>query len=114
MKVEAFDHIHIYSKNPEEASKFYLQYFDAEKLYQKKGDSGRRIFISLGGQIIVIGPFPTDRSEVNTDNLKIKRYQHQFGIDHFGIRVKNLKAAVEELREKGVKILTEPVNGASG
>lgn len=33
MKIEAFDHIHIYSKEPGEAAKFYMQFFGSEKLY---------------------------------------------------------------------------------
>jgi len=61
MKIESFDHIHIYSKEPEEAAKFYIQFFDSEKLYQKEGAGGLRIFLLLGGQIIVIGPYPSDR-----------------------------------------------------
>jgi len=114
MKIESFDHIHIYSREPEEASKFYIKYFSGEKVYQKAGAGGERIFLSLGGQIIVIGPFPTGRSESSSGSQNEKIYQHQFGLDHFGIRVKNLDAAVQELREQGVQILAEPVNGSSG
>ena len=114
MKIEAFDHIHIYSKEPEVAAKFYIQTFSGEKVYQKAGAGGSRIYLSLGGQIIVIGPFPTGRSESGSDDLDAKTHQHHFGLDHFGIRVKDLGAAVQELRELGVQILAEPVSGSSG
>ena len=114
MKIESFDHIHIYSKEPEEAAKFYMETFGGGKLYQKAGAGESRIFLSLGGQIIVIGPFPTGRSESSSDDLDEKIYQHRFGLDHFGIRVKDLDAAVQELREQGVQILTEPARGSSG
>jgi catechol 2,3-dioxygenase-like lactoylglutathione lyase family enzyme len=113
MKIESFDHIHIYSKEPEEAAKFYMQCFGSEKLYQKMGTGGLRIFLLLGGQIIVIGPFPSDRG-VSSGDLDENPYQHQIGLDHFGIRVKDLGAAIQELREQGVQILAEPVSGSSG
>lgn len=109
MKIESFDHIHIYSKDPEEAAKFYVQFLGGKKLYQKASDLGLRIFLSLGGQIIVIGPYPSDRMGSRSVDLDKKPHQHQFGLDHFGIRVKNLKTAVGELREQGVQIQTEPV-----
>ena len=114
MKIESFDHIHIYSKEPEEAAKFYTQLFGGEKLYSKEGAGGVRIFLSLGGQIIVIGPLPSDRALSSSVDLDENPYQHKLGLDHFGIRVKDLDAAVEELREQGVEILAEPVKGSSG
>jgi len=114
MKIESFDHIHIYSKDPGEAANYYIEFFSGEKLYQKTSDLGLRIFLSLGGQIIVIGPYPSDRVDSSTIDVDKKPYHHQFGLDHFGIRVKNLKTAVQELKEKGIQILKEPVSGPSG
>ncbi|MBG7609354.1 MAG: VOC family protein [Anaerolineae bacterium] len=114
MKIESFDHIHIYSKDPEEAAKFYMRFFGSEKLYQKKGAGGVRIFLSLGGQIIAIGPISSDRKISNSVDLDENHRGHQIGLDHFGIRVKDLDAAVKELRERGVQILAEPVSGSTG
>jgi catechol 2,3-dioxygenase-like lactoylglutathione lyase family enzyme len=105
MQIESFDHVHIYSKEPAES---------AEKLYQKEGVRGLRIFLSLGGQIIVIGPIPSDRAISSFVDLDKNPHHHQIGLDHFGIRVKDLGAAVQELREQGVQILAEPVSGSSG
>lgn len=70
--------------------------------------------MSLGGQVIVIGPFPSNRASSSSDALGEYPHQHQIGLDHFGIRVKDLGAAVQELREQGVQILAEPVKGSSG
>jgi lactoylglutathione lyase len=114
MKIESFDHVHIYSKDPEEAAKFYMQFFGSEKLYQKVGIGGLRIFLSLGDQIIVIGPIPSDRAVSSSVDMDENPHQHQIGLDHFGIRVKDLGAAVQELREQQVQILAEPVRGSSG
>jgi len=114
MKIESFDHIHIYSKDPEGAAKYYIQFFNGKKLYQKTSGLGLRIFLSLGGQVIVLGPYPSDRVDSSSVDVDKKPHQHRFGLDHFGIRVKNLKTAVQELREQGVQFLTEPVSGPSG
>ena len=114
MKIESFDHVHIYSREPEEAAKFYMSFFGSEKLYQKMEAGGLRFFLLLGGQIIVIGPFPSHRAVSKSIDLDENPYQHQIGLDHFGIRVKNLGAAVKELREQGVQVLAEPVSGSSG
>ncbi len=49
----------------------------------------------------------------NSADLDENPHQHKLGLNHFGIRVKDLGAAVEELKEQGVKILAEPVKGSS-
>lgn len=114
MKIEALDHIHIYSKDPESAATFYKQSFGAEEAMRNVGATGGlRIFMSLGGLMLVIGSFPFARSTSaapeNGDS-----HQHGMGLDHFGLRVEDLEAAVEEFREMGVQILTEPVHDPSG
>ena len=112
MKVEAFDHIHIYSKEPEKTVLFYKKHFDCKELYAKEGIGGVKAFLSLGGQIIVIGSLPLDRDSAT--DLGENAHRHELGLDHFGIRVKNLDIAIQELREQGVEILAEPVKGSSG
>lgn len=111
MKIEAFDHIHIYSKNPQESADFYVNNFQAEEVYKKEGYGGTRVYLALGGQIIVLGPLPADRvvTESGQDSHK-----HHHGLDHFGIRVKNLDVAIKELKDQGVEIIAEPVKGSSG
>jgi len=51
----------------------------------------------------VIGPLPSDRETSDAANFYENSYQHKIGLDHFGIRVKDLPAAVEELREQGCR-----------
>jgi len=114
MKIESFDHIHIYSKDPEEASKFYKQFLNGKEIYRKERAGGLRIYLSLSGRIIVIGPFPSNREYFRAGNLEGGAHQHRIGLDHFGVRVKDLKSAIQELREGGVQILAEPVSGSSG
>jgi len=35
MRLESFDHIHVYSKKPKEAAKFYVDFLGGEELYSK-------------------------------------------------------------------------------
>jgi catechol 2,3-dioxygenase-like lactoylglutathione lyase family enzyme len=91
-----------------------MQFFDGEELYRKEKDGRLRVFLSLGGQVLVIGPLPSDRDISGSVNLDENSHQHKLGLDHFGIRVKDLTSAVEELKEQGVQILAEPVKGSSG
>lgn len=114
MKIESFDHIHIYSKTPEESAKFYIKNLGAKEIYQKEGDGGIKKFLTLAGQTIVLGPLPTDRSSSNSETRPSDKQEHHIGLDHFGIRVKNLNEAIEELRDKGVEILAEPIKGSAG
>jgi len=114
MKIESFDHVHIYSENPAEAAEFYIQNFAAEEVYRKESDGRLRIFLSLGGQVIVVGPLPADRETSISGDTERGPHQHNIGLDHFGIRVKDLDAAVQELKGLGVEILAEPVKGSSG
>ena len=114
MKIESFDHIHIYSKNPEESAKFYIKHFCAEEVYRKEGAGGTRIFLALGGQVIVLGPLPANRA-VADETIPVQHtHTHKIGLDHFGIRVKDLDSAVRELKDQGVEIMAEPVSGSSG
>jgi lactoylglutathione lyase len=113
MKIESFDHIHIYSIDTAEAAKFYVQFFGGEEVYRKEGKGGLRIYLSIGGQVVVLGPLPSARAVSDSFDPDANP-KHHFGLDHFGIRVKDLGAAIEELREKGVKIIAEPVKGKSG
>jgi catechol 2,3-dioxygenase-like lactoylglutathione lyase family enzyme len=114
MKIESFDHVHIYSREPEEAAKFYIKFFGGEIMYKKMGAEALRIFLLLGGQIIVIGPFPSGRAGSSPGDPDENSHQHRIGLDHFGIRVKDLSAAIQELKEQQVEILSAPVSGSSG
>ena len=60
MKVESLDHIHIYAAEPEMSVRFYQQHFEAKSVLRNTNANGdHRIFLALGGQILVIGGFPS-------------------------------------------------------
>lgn len=110
MQVETLDHIHIYSAHPEESALFYRERFNAIEIVRNENiHKQTRIFLALAGQVVVIGLFPPDIEPARPDAAGDGAYRHGFGVAHFGLRVADVVAPTEELREAGVKILGEPV-----
>ncbi len=61
MKIESLDHIHVYCADPESSALFYTEHFEAKELFRNENVHGQtRIFLSLGGLFLVLGPFPPD------------------------------------------------------
>ncbi len=115
MKVESLDHIHIYAGQPEESARFYQDHFEAKPIHRNTNANGDlRIFLALGGQILVIGGFPTGLTPAAPPEAGDGAYSHGFGVAHFGLRVANVHAAVEELSASGIRVLGQPVCEPSG
>ena len=115
MKVESLDHIHIYAAEPEQSARFYQHHFEAKPVLRNTNANGdTRIFLALGGQILVIGSFPSGLTPASPPESGDGAYSHGFGIAHFGLRVANVHAAIAELLASGVRILSQPVREPSG
>jgi len=115
LKVESLDHIHIYAGQPEESARFYQDHFEAKPIHRNTNANGDlRIFLALGGQILVIGGFPTGLTPAAPPEAGDGAYSHGFGVAHFGLRVANVHAAVEELSASGIRVLGQPVCEPSG
>ncbi len=115
MKVESLDHIHIYAAEPEGSARFYEEHFEAKPVHRNTNVNGDlRIFLSLGGQILVVGGFPIGLAAAAPPEAGDGAYTHGFGVAHFGLRVADVAAAVAELSTAGVRILSQPVREASG
>jgi catechol 2,3-dioxygenase-like lactoylglutathione lyase family enzyme len=113
--VESLDHIHIYAAEPEESARFYEHHFDAKLVLRNTNANGdARIFLSLGGQILVIGSFPSGLTPAFPPEAGDGAYSHGFGVAHFGICVANVRAAIAELSASGVHVLSQPVREPSG
>ena len=76
--------------------------------------SPRSIYQILHLRQIVLGPLPVNRAVADERRPVQHTHTHKNGLDHFGIRVKDLDSAVRELRDQGVEIMAEPVSGSSG
>ncbi len=115
MEILSLDHIHIYAESAERSAEFYARHFQAPEVHRSKNVHDQdRIFISLGGQIIVIGPFPPGLSSAPPPATGDGAYANGFGIAHLGLRVADVVAAVTELEAAGVEILSAPVTEDTG
>ena len=113
--MESLDHIHIYAAEPEESARFYQHHFEAKLVLRNTNANGdARIFLALGGQILVIGSFPSGLLAAAPPEAGDGAYSHGFGIAHFGLRVASVRAAIAELSASGVRVLSQPVREPSG
>ena len=115
MKVESLDHIHIYAAEPEESAQFYQQHFGAKSVLRNTNVHGDpRIFLALGGQVLVVGGFPKGLTPATPPSAGDGAYSHGFGVAHFGLRVADVASALAELADADVRALSEPVHEESG
>jgi catechol 2,3-dioxygenase-like lactoylglutathione lyase family enzyme len=115
MQVKSLDHIHIYAVDPEESARFYTQNFQAQPINRDTNVNGdTRIFIELGGQVLVVGSFPRGHVPEPPPEAGDGAYRHGFGVAHFGVCVDDVDAAISELSASGVRVLSPPVRESSG
>ncbi len=115
MQVKSLDHIHIYAAEPEESARFYTHHFEAKPILRDtKANGDIRIFLALGGQVLVLGSFPSGLAPVSPPEAGDGAYRQGFGVAHFGLRVADVDDAVAELSASGVRVLSRPVREASG
>ena len=98
-----YDHVHLVSQNPLKAAEFYEKAFDAKRVASGKyPDGGDRVELSIEGTRLLIRS-PRDVSQSVNDTPKKRR-----GLEHFGLRVDDINAAVAYIKSKGIKFLEEP------
>ncbi|MCZ6782554.1 MAG: VOC family protein [Proteobacteria bacterium] len=115
MQVKSLDHIHIYAAEPEESARFYTDHFEAKSIHRNTNANGdTRIFLALGGQVLVLGSFPSGLAPAPPPEAGDGAYRHGFGVAHFGLRVADVDAAIVELSASGVRVLSQPVREPSG
>ena len=69
---------------------------------------GPSVLIALGGKILIFSPLPEGVSPRELPAFVGGAYANGFGIAHFGLRVADVLAAVDELAAAGVPILGKP------
>ena len=115
MQVMSLDHIHIYAADPESSARFYVERFDAKPIVRNTNNNGdTRIFLALGGQVLVLGSFPSGLAPGKPSEPGDGAYRHGFGVAHFGLRVANVETALAELSSFDVPVLAQPVREQSG
>lgn len=115
MNIESLDHIHVYGAYPERSASFYIEHFNASEIFRNENVHGQtRIFLSLGGVVLVLGPFPPGIEPSSPPEVGDGAYLHGFGVAHFGLKVADVEQAAAELRKAGVVLLGEPVHESTG
>ena len=97
-----FDHVHLVGSNLDASEQFYRDMFGAETIGRRDVGGAVNLMMRLDGINLFIRQ-PRPGEQVSQDGKEI-RYTY----DHFGVVVRDLYGAIDELRGKGVRVLQEP------
>jgi catechol 2,3-dioxygenase-like lactoylglutathione lyase family enzyme len=98
--ITGLDHIHIMSSNTEEAVQYFEKMLDGRVI--SRIDSRGFPLIRLDVHGVPVAVLGTDKA----DQLVVGKGSK--GLDHFGLKVKNLEQTAQDLKKKGVKFSVEP------
>lgn len=101
--VYSYDHIHLRTKDPEAVIDFYVKMFDARRVEFVQSDGRPRTDIDLNGFTIFVAEV------AESARLPAAPESSYIGLDHMGLRVNDVDAAVAELKRRGASIIKEPV-----
>jgi catechol 2,3-dioxygenase-like lactoylglutathione lyase family enzyme len=102
MPVFSYHHIHLRTRDPRGTAEWYQRMFGARIIESVQSDGQPRIDLDINGLTVFIANVPAE-----TDMANAPADPH-LGLDHFGLRVDNLEAAVAELKQRGATFSTEP------
>ena len=102
MPTYEYDHIHLRSPDPPKTAQWYHRMFGAKIVDTPQPSGPNRVDLDLNGLMVFIaGALPPG------DEMQGPRDSH-YGLDHFGLRIENLEAAVAELKSKGAEFTMKP------
>lgn len=107
MHVEAMDHIHIFGADPDASADFYVRHFEATVVERQAEDA--TVLLALGGKILIFSRLPDGITPPESLEFAEGSRTRGVGVAHIGLRVGDVKRAVEELAGAGVEILAPPV-----
>jgi catechol 2,3-dioxygenase-like lactoylglutathione lyase family enzyme len=95
-----FDHIHLRTPDPEATVAWFETMLGAEVIRSMQ-QGAPRVDLKLGGQMIFIMPIAPGEA---VNPAPVTPYQ---GLDHFGLRVKDIDKVVADLKAKGAEFTME-------
>ncbi len=96
------DHIHLISPMIETTKQWYCDVLGGKETFSGEFKGNKVYYVELNGfNIILIEQLPDDTPLPAT-------LQTREGLDHFGVAVDDMDAAVSELKDKGVRFIVEP------
>lgn len=106
------DHIHLRSKDPENAIEFYIKNFHARIKRELTVMGVKHIDLNLGGMTLRVSPETTNEATKRQMETSVKHGAHNqpkysYGLHHFGLVVDNLEELVSNLKSDGVKFTTD-------
>jgi len=107
MATFSWDHVHLRSPDPESTAQWYERMLGAQVI--RSMQQGKpRIDLKLGGANIFIAPVAAG------DGVNPPPATPYQGLDHFGLCVTGIDAAVADLKAKGVEFTREPTTVRPG
>ena len=98
----SFDHVHLVAKDPKATAHWYVEKLGGQILKSVEAKGAPQIYVSIAGAMVIVrGQRPAESANA--------RPGLQWGVDHFGLRVKgDFDAFCAGLRGKGVTFSLEP------
>ncbi len=93
----SLDHIHFYCGDIEKTEAYFRDVFGGKELSREKRPNSVLIRMDIQGSVLALMGVPPESGQFETG--KGKR-----GLDHIGFKVKDLHAALDEVKAKGVRI----------
>jgi lactoylglutathione lyase len=102
-----WEHIHLRSPDPEATAEWYRDKLGAEVVKSAQADGSTRIDLNLAGQKVFIArALPGKAADAPASPY--------LGLDHFGLTVPNIQAAVAALKAKGVAFTMDVTTNRPG
>jgi lactoylglutathione lyase len=96
-----WEHIHLRSPDPAATAQWYQDKLGAEVIRTPQPDGSTRIDLNLSGQKVFI-------AKADPAHTGASPQTPYMGLEHFGMTVDDIQAAVTELKGKGVAFTMEP------
>jgi lactoylglutathione lyase len=97
-----YDHVHLRSPDPDATAAYYERMFGAEIIKSVMSNGLPRTDIRLGGVMFFIAQVPESAA------LAEKPEGSFVGLDHMGLRVRDIDLVCDELKAKGAEFTIEP------
>jgi lactoylglutathione lyase len=109
MATFTWEHIHLRSPDPEATAQWYATMLGAEVVRTPQSGGATRVDLLLGGgqKVFVAPASPTAAPGPAPD-------APYMGLEHFGMTVPDIDAAVAELKGKGVRFTMDPTTVRPG
>jgi catechol 2,3-dioxygenase-like lactoylglutathione lyase family enzyme len=106
MSMFRMDHLHLRSTDPEAAARFYVDALGAQETGRVPVPAGVRIVLTLAGQTLFVEQVPAGTGSPPAPPF--------LGLEHLGLAVDDLDAALAALSAKGVALASGPSSPRPG